>query len=45
MSDKLKHQAEISRANELLTYPAQGNKDDLINIYILKISLSHSSIN
>ncbi|ATF92062.1 P-loop NTPase fold protein [Cedecea neteri] len=32
ISDKLKHQAEISRANELLTYLTQGKKEDLINI-------------
>lgn len=32
ISDELKHQAEIIRANEILTYLAQGNKDELINI-------------
>ncbi|PIJ66641.1 hypothetical protein, partial [Erwinia sp. OLSSP12] len=32
ISDKLKHQAEIIRANEIFTYLAQGNKDELINI-------------
>ncbi|EBU5304398.1 hypothetical protein ITK37_002327 [Salmonella enterica] len=32
ISDKLKHQAEIIRANEVFTYLAQGNKDELINI-------------
>ncbi|ECC2972091.1 hypothetical protein AHW80_20255 [Salmonella enterica subsp. enterica] len=32
ISDKLKYQSEISRAYELLTYLAQGEKDDLINI-------------
>ncbi|ECF6050733.1 hypothetical protein FNN84_05900 [Salmonella enterica subsp. salamae] len=32
ISDELKHQAEIIRANEVFTYLAQGNKDDLINI-------------
>ncbi|EJE4504318.1 hypothetical protein M3S16_004915 [Escherichia coli] len=32
ISDKLKHQAEIIRANEIFTYLSQGNKDELINI-------------
>ena len=32
ISDELKHQAEIIRANEIFTYLAQGNKDELINI-------------
>lgn len=32
ISDELKHQAEIIRANEIFTYLAQGNKDKLINI-------------
>lgn len=32
ISDKLKHQAEIIKANEIFTYLAQGNKDTLINI-------------
>ncbi|HDL6630206.1 TPA: hypothetical protein PXJ35_002799 [Yersinia enterocolitica] len=32
ISDKLKHQTEIIRANEIFTYLAQGNKDELINI-------------
>ncbi len=32
ISDKLKYQAEIIRANEIFTYLAQGNKDELINI-------------
>ncbi|HAU6789246.1 TPA: hypothetical protein JEL93_002096 [Salmonella enterica subsp. enterica serovar Taiping] len=32
ISDKLKHQAEIIRANETFTYLSQGNKDELINI-------------
>ncbi|ECQ9984846.1 hypothetical protein IAK88_002680 [Salmonella enterica] len=32
ISDELKHQAEIIRANEVFTYLAQGNKDELINI-------------
>jgi len=32
ISDKLKYQAEISRANEIFTYLSQEKKDDLINI-------------
>lgn len=32
ISDKLKRQAEIIRANEIFTYLAQENKDELINI-------------
>lgn len=32
ITDELKHQAEIIRANEIFTYLAQGNKDELINI-------------
>ncbi|EIH6958340.1 hypothetical protein BEE95_004678 [Escherichia coli] len=32
ISDELKHQAEIIRANEIFTYLAQENKDELINI-------------
>lgn len=32
ISDKLKHQAEIIRANEIFTYLSQENKDELINI-------------
>lgn len=32
ISDELKHQAEIIRANEIFAYLAQGNKDELINI-------------
>lgn len=32
ISNELKHQAEIIRANEIFTYLAQGNKDELINI-------------
>lgn len=32
ISDELKNQAEIIRANEIFTYLAQGNKDELINI-------------
>ncbi|MDM3157127.1 KAP family NTPase [Citrobacter sp. Cf093] len=32
ISDELKHQAEIIRANEIFTYLSQGNKDELINI-------------
>ncbi|MEZ2576467.1 P-loop NTPase fold protein [Buttiauxella ferragutiae] len=32
ISDKLKHQAEIIRANEIYTYLAQENKDELINV-------------
>ncbi|CFQ30654.1 P-loop NTPase fold protein [Yersinia bercovieri] len=32
ISDKLKRQTEIIRANEIFTYLAQGNKDELINI-------------
>lgn len=36
ISDELKHQAEIIRANEILTYLAQGNKDELINILYIE---------
>ncbi|EON6385697.1 P-loop NTPase fold protein [Salmonella enterica subsp. enterica serovar Norwich] len=32
ISDELKNQAEIIRANEIFTYLAQGNKDELINV-------------
>ncbi|ECZ6678456.1 hypothetical protein F8X25_23415, partial [Salmonella enterica] len=32
ISDELKNQAEIIRANEIFTYLAQGNKDELNNV-------------